>query len=274
MNEGSLQFSFSDHDVAGGYRIRVAEAGQGRPLVFIHGSGPGASGVSNFRLNASAFVEAGYRVLLPDLIGYGASSKPEGVDYTLDLFTHTLYEALRASGVSKATLIGNSLGGGIAIQMALEHPEFAARLILMSPGCIEEREVYFAMPGIAKMVSAFGGPDFSLEDQRRLITNLVYDPVHVTDALVKERFEVARTQPKDVLARMRTPNLAPRLGELKMPILGFWGLQDEFLPESGARRFLEACADVRFMTFNKVGHWVQVERAREFNACCLAFLNE
>ncbi len=274
MNAGSLQFSTTDHEVVGGYRIRVAEAGEGRPLVFIHGSGPGASGVSNFRLNAPVFAAAAYRVLLPDLIGYGASSKPEGIDYTLDLFTHTLYEALRAHGVSRATLIGNSLGGGVAIQMALEHPEFIDRLVLMSPGCIEERETYFAMPGIAKMVGAFGSPDFSLEDQRRLITNLVYDPVHVTEALVRERFEVARTQPKDVLARMRTPNLGPRLAELKMPILGFWGLQDEFLPESGARRFLEACEDVRFMTFNKVGHWVQVERAQEFNRYCLAFLDE
>lgn len=274
MSAGSLKISVADHEVAGGHVIRIAEAGAGDAVVFIHGSGPGASGFSNFRLNTPAFAAAGYRVLLPDMIGYGASSKPEGIDYTLDLFTHTLFEALQKHGVRKVTLVGNSLGGGVAIQMALEHPGFIDRLILMSPGCIEEREIYFAMPGIAKMVSAFGSPDFSLDDQRRLITNLVYDPKHVTDSLVKERFEVARTQPKEVLTRMRTPNLAPRLGELKMPILGFWGLQDEFLPESGAKRFLEACDDARFMTFNKVGHWVQVERAEEFNRYSIAFLKE
>lgn len=260
------------HRLRTGYEICINETGDGPAVVFIHGSGPGASGASNFRLNIDAFVAAGYRVLLPDLIGYGASSKPEGIDYTLALFTDTLHEALLAHGVDKATLVGNSLGGGIAIQMALDHPAFVDRLILMSPGCIEEREVYFAMPGIAKMVSDFGGPDFAIEDQRRLVTNLVYDPVHVTDELVAERFAVARTQPKDVLARMRTPNLAPRLGELNMPILGFWGLQDQFLPESGAKRFLEACPDARFLTFNKVGHWVQVERAEEFNRYSVDFL--
>lgn len=260
------------HRLRSGYEICINEAGDGPAVVFIHGSGPGASGASNFRLNIDAFVAAGYRVVLPDLIGYGASSKPEGIDYTLALFTDTLYEALLAHGVDKATLVGNSLGGGIAIQMALDHPAFVDRLILMSPGCIEEREVYFAMPGIAKMVSDFGGPNFTIEDQRRLVTNLVYDPVHVTDELVAERFAVARTQPKDVLARMRTPNLAPRLGELNMPILGFWGLQDQFLPESGAKRFLEACPDARFLTFNKVGHWVQVERAEEFNRYSVDFL--
>lgn len=259
--------------VTGGHDIAVAEMGAGPAVVFIHGSGPGASGVSNFRQNAQAFVDAGYRVVLPDLIGYGTSSKPEGIDYTLQLFTDSLYEALIAHGLQRATLVGNSLGGGIAIQMALDHPEFIDRLILMAPGCIEDREEYFKMPGIAGMVSSFGGPDFNEGEQRRLITNLVHDPVHVTDELVRERFAVARTQPKDVIVRMRTPNLRPRLGELSMPILVFWGFAERFMPLSGINYFLESCDDVRVVTFNKVGHWVQVERADEFNRMSLAFLH-
>jgi 4,5:9,10-diseco-3-hydroxy-5,9,17-trioxoandrosta-1(10),2-diene-4-oate hydrolase len=258
--------------VTGGYEIVINEAGQGPAVVFLHGSGPGASGTSNFRQNVDAFVGAGYRVILPDMIGYGASSKPEGIDYTLQLFTDTLYEALAQIGVDKAIMVGNSLGGGVAIQLALDHPGYAEKLILMSPGCIEELPVYFAMPGIAGMKSAFGSPEYSREDQRRLNETLVYDPVHITDALVAERYEVARTQSKDVLARMRTPNLKPRLGELKMPILGFWGFQDKFMPLSGIDYFLEACEDARFMTFNKVGHWVQVERATEFNRYSIEFL--
>lgn len=257
----------------GGYQISIAEAGDGPAVVFLHGSGPGASGASNFRLNVDAFVEAGYRVLLPDLIGYGASSKPEGIDYTLQLFTDTVHGAIVAAGVASAILVGNSLGGGVAMQMALDHPGFVEKLVLMAPGCIEELPVYFAMPGIAKMVGDFTSPEFSEADQRRLVSNLVYDPSVITDTLVAERYAVARTQPKDVLARMRTPNLAPRLGELPMPILGFWGLQDDFCPASGAQRFLEACPDARFLTFNKVGHWVQVERAREFNRYTLGFLD-
>ena len=161
----------SRHAVGGGHEIHVSEIGEadGPSVVFIHGSGPGASGASNFRQNIDAFIAAGYRVVLPDLIGYGASSKPEGIDYTLQLFTDTLYEALRAHGIESATLVGNSLGGGVALQMTLDHPEFVRDLILMAPGCIEERETYFAMPGIARMVSNFGGPDFNLDEQRRLV---------------------------------------------------------------------------------------------------------
>jgi len=81
----------TDHQVSGGYTIHIAEAGQGPAVVFLHGSGPGASGASNFRQNIDAFVDAGYRVILPDMIGYGASSKPEGIDYTLQpLHRHRL----------------------------------------------------------------------------------------------------------------------------------------------------------------------------------------
>jgi 4,5:9,10-diseco-3-hydroxy-5,9,17-trioxoandrosta-1(10),2-diene-4-oate hydrolase len=266
--------SEATYKVAGGYDIHLKEAGSGPVVVFLHGSGPGASGASNFRDNWQAFVDAGYRVILPDLIGYGASSKPEGIDYTLQLFADTVFDALSQHGVTQASLVGNSLGGGIALQIALDHPGFATSFVLMAPGCIEDQPEYFKMPGIARMVSNFGGPDFNLDEQRRLVRNLVHPDFadRIPDALVEERFAVARTQPKDVLMRMRTPNLAPRLGELLQPMLVMWGLQDDFCPESGARHFLDAGCDVRTMTFNHVGHWVQVERAAEFNAHALAFL--
>ena len=122
------------------------------------------------------------------------------------------------------------------------------------------------------MVSSFGSPEFSLAEQKRLICNLVFDPSSVTDAVVAERYAVAKEQPKDVLARMRTPNLGLRLAELKLPIFVMWGLNDEFCPEAGARLFLDQCDNARCLTFNKVGHWVQVERADEFNRYAREFL--
>jgi 4,5:9,10-diseco-3-hydroxy-5,9,17-trioxoandrosta-1(10),2-diene-4-oate hydrolase len=264
------------YEVAGGYRISIAEMGSGPAVVFIHGSGPGASGASNFRNNAQVFVDAGYRVILPDLIGYGQSSKPEGIDYPLELFTETLLDALAQHGVPGGSLVGNSLGGGIALQIALDHPEFAVdKLILMAPGCVAEQSSYFTMPGIAKMRSGFGSPDFNVEEQRRLIGNLMHpDSRHrITDQLVEERFAVARTQSKDVIGRMKTPDLGPRLDEVTRPIFVLWGLNDEFCPESHARLFLDACPDVRCLTFSRTGHWVQVERAEEFNRYSLDFLN-
>ena len=271
------QLTKTSYRVAGDYEIHVSDAGDPSApvVVFLHGSGPGASGPSNFRQNIDAFVAAGYRVILPDLIGYGASSKPEGLDYTLQLFTDTVYEALQAHGITRATLVGNSLGGGIALQLTLDHPEFTHNLVMMAPGCVAERESYFVMPGIAKMVSNFGGPDFNLAEQKRLVSNLVHPDFvsNIPDTLVAERFEVARTQPKDVIMRMRTPDLSPRLSEITQPIFVLWGLNDEFCPEAHSRLFLEHCQDVRAITFGRTGHWVQVERAAEFNAYAIEFLN-
>jgi len=268
--------SEATYSVAGGYNIHIQEKGSGPAVVFLHGSGPGASGGSNFRENIDAFVDAGYRVILPDLIGYGASSMPEGIDYTLQLFTDTVYDALQQHGVDNTALVGNSLGGGIAIQMTLDHPEFANAFIFMAPGCLQEQAEYFTMPGIAKMKSSFGSPDFDKEDQRRLICNLVHPDFapQIKDALVAERYAVAKRQSKDVLARMITPNLGPHLGALKQPIFVMWGLNDEFCPESHARLFLDQCDNARCMTFNNVGHWVQLERPDEFNRYAIDFLNE
>jgi 4,5:9,10-diseco-3-hydroxy-5,9,17-trioxoandrosta-1(10),2-diene-4-oate hydrolase len=144
----------------------------------------------------------------------------------------------------------------------------------MAPGCVAEQASYFTMPGIAKMVSNFGGPDFNLDEQRRLIGNLLHPDYasKIPEELVAERFAVARTQPKDVLMRMKTPNLGLRLAELSNPIFVMWGLNDEFCPESHARLFLDVCNDVRCLTFARTGHWVQVERAAEFNAYGVEFL--
>lgn len=268
----------ADYEVTGGHTIHLKEAGDaaGTPVVFLHGSGPGASGASNFRGNVQAFVDAGYRVILPDLIGYGASSKPEGIDYTLQLFVDTVRDALRQHGVDKAVLVGNSLGGGIAIQMELDEPGFAQSMVLMAPGCVAEQASYFTMPGIAKMKSDFGSPDFSLKQQKGLVAALLHPSRAdcVTDELVAERYEVARTQPKDVLARMVTPNLGPRLGDLACPIFVMWGLDDEFCPESHARLFLDENPNTRCLTFAHTGHWVQVERAAEFNRYAVDFLHE
>lgn len=265
------------YTVAGGYEISLAEAGptSGTAVVFLHGSGPGASGASNFRGNIDAFVNAGFRTLLPDLIGYGASSKPEGIDYTLDLFGTTVRDALRQHGVERAVLVGNSLGGGIAIQIALDEPQFVASLILMAPGCVADQASYFTMPGIAKMKSDFGSPDFSLEQQRGLIANLLHPSRAecVTDELVAERYAVARTQPKDVLMRMKTPNLGPRLKDLDCPVFVMWGLDDEFCPARHGPLFLDACANVRVLIFGHTGHWVHVERQDEFNRYAIDFLH-
>jgi 4,5:9,10-diseco-3-hydroxy-5,9,17-trioxoandrosta-1(10),2-diene-4-oate hydrolase len=258
--------------LSSGLDIHYHEAGSGAPVVFIHGSGPGASGFSNFKLNYPVFAGAGFRVIVPDLPGYGLSSKPAEAHYTLDFFVAALHETLTALGISRCILLGNSLGGAIALKYALDYPDTVEKLILMAPGGLEEREVYFQMKGITSMVDAFSRGAIDTEGMRHLLSLLLYDSALINDALLAERVGVCSLQPRSVLETMRVPNLSARLSEIQCPVLGFWGADDLFCPNSGAAKVVASVPRARFITVNRCGHWVQVEHQSMFDRACLDFL--
>ena len=241
-------------------------------LVFIHGSGPGSSSYANFYNNAQIFAEAGYYVVLPDLIGFGYSDKPLDLgDYTLRLFCDTLMAGLKTLNIEKCHFIGNSLGGGIAIQIALNTPQLVDKLILMGPGCIEKQEDYFDMPGVAKMLkhTQSGINETTL---KKIMLTFVYHKQNITDELVAMRWAIAQNQPKEIIMTMKTPNLGERLKELTCPLLTFWGANDEFMPETGKKKCLYANGQSRLIEVNSCGHWVMIEYMRMFNNCSLDFL--
>lgn len=244
----------------------------GDVVVFVHGSGPGASGYSNFKKNIDAFTAAGKRVIIPDLPGFGYSSKPTNRDYTTEFFSTHLVGLLDAISVPRFALVGNSLGGAVSIRVALDHPDRVSKLILMAPGGIEELETYLAMPAMAKMINNFVDGKLDRDGLRHVLETLVYDPRHVTDALVSERWAILEQQPPDVLARMKVPNMEAELSGIQCPVLSFWGVDDELLPASGGGKITRACKPSRHIELAECGHWVMVEHTRLFNAACLDFL--
>ena len=244
-------------------------------VIFIHGSGPGASGWSNFKKNVNALSETGYRVIVIDIPGYGQTSKPTDAIYNLDFFTHYLDEFLVQKNITQAILIGNSVGGAIAIGYALDHPDKVSHLILMATGGVEEREIYFATEGIQAMVKyPMGSPEFTKEVLGELLKLLVFDPKHVTQELIDERWQILQTQNAQVLASMQIPNLTDRLQELSIPILGFWGYEDKFCPISGAHTIISHCNDARMNMLSQCGHWVMIEHSEYFNNQCIQFLRD
>lgn len=265
-------------DLPNGLKIHYHDAGPADaavPVVFIHGSGPGASGYSNFKQNYPVFAEAGLRVLVLDMPGFGLSSKPEDVEYVQDFFVEALRGFLQALGIQRCTLLGNSLGGAIALGYALEFPDEVASLILMAPGGVEEREAYFEMAGMQEMVSTFTSGPMDRAMMKRILTLLVHDPSSVIDdELIDERYAICETQPRTVLSTMRIPNMTDRLGEIQCPVLGFWGTEDGFNPVGGAMKILDGCPDARFILLNRCGHWVQAEHTEYFNRECLQFLQD
>ena len=249
----------------GDLKTHYLSYGEGPAVVFLHGSGPGASAYSNFKLNIDAVVESGHRAILIDMIGFGYSSKPTGCDYTTKLFADNVKATLDHLGIEQCTLLGNSLGGAICIRLAVDFPNLVTRLIMMAPGGIEEKATYFAMPGIAKMVSAFVDGGLDRDGLRTVLKTLVFDESLVTDELVEERFAILENQPADVLSRMIIPSMGEQLGDLTCPVYGFWGEQDQMTPVSGGAKFTQQCDHAQFIILSQCGHWVMVEYADLFN---------
>src|SRR5262249_50214912 len=170
-------------DIGDGLRIHYhdlgpKDAGKGTVL-FLHGSGPGASGWSNFKKNAPVFADRGHRVVVADSLGFGRSSKPD-VDYGLDFVAGGHVRLLDQLGIERCAVIGNSHGGALAIRLALEHR--VTRLVLMAPGGLEDREAYMQMSGIRTMMKVFFGPGGINRDTMRTVFQLqLHDPSLLDD---------------------------------------------------------------------------------------------
>jgi len=254
--------------------LHYLDIGQGPVVLWLHGSGPGASGHSNFKGNYPLFAQAGYRNIVLDLPGFGRSDKPDTVAYDLAFFVENLHLFMDAIGIERCTLLGNSLGGAIALGLALEQPERVNKLILMAPGGVEERARYFQMEGIVRMVEIYQSGPMGVEEMRRVMSLQLYDNSLLEESLLAERAAVAVTQPGHLFSSMQVPNMTPRLGELRCPILGFWGSNDRFNPPDGVFKFLDHAPNARFTLLNRCGHWVQVEHRELFNRQCLEFLQD
>ncbi|WP_018991344.1 alpha/beta fold hydrolase [Aromatoleum toluclasticum] len=257
-----------------GLRLHYLDVGQGPAVVWLHGSGPGASGYSNFKGNYPAFAEAGFRNIVLDLPGFGRSDKPSDVQYNLDFFVTALHGFLKAIGIERCTLLGNSLGGAIALGQALAHPETVERLILMAPGGVEERETYFRMEGIVRMVETFSKGPMGPAEMRHVMSLQVFDPALLDDAIISERAAIAPLQPANLFSTMVVPNMTERLHEIAVPIFGFWGTDDKFNPHTGALKLIENAPNARMILLNRCGHWVQVEHRELFNRSCIDFLTK
>ncbi len=257
-----------------GQRIHYLDIGSGPVVVLLHGSGAGACGHSNFKGNYPALVEAGYRVILPDLIGFGYSDKPADVEYPLAFFVECVKQTLDVIGIEKYTLIGNSLGGAVALGFALTHPASVERLVLMAPGGLNDLPEYLAMPGMAALFALMGSgaPPTHESFKDFFIKAFVVNPACVDDQLVAERLELMKLQNPQVMKTMKVPNITERLGEISCPALSLWGLNEKMMPDSGIMKLAKGLRYGRMVLVPQCGHWVMIEHRELFNRTVLDFL--
>lgn len=274
------------HD-AGGVRTRSIEAGEGEPLILLHGIGGHAEAYSR---NVVALAQAGYRVHAIDMIGHGLTDKPDE-PYSTGRFAEHLLAFVDAIGADRVFLSGESIGGWTAGWFALHHPDRLHGLILntpsgiaideqgieMTPAQYQERRVELRR----RTLAALDNP--TRETVRSRLEWLLLDPSGVTEELLESRYRIycrpdfiaaqRRYWTEDVSLEGDTELLTrERLGAIDVPTLVLWTSHDPFLPWEVGEHVHGAIPASRFTIMQDCGHWPQFERPEEFNEIVLGFL--
>jgi 4,5:9,10-diseco-3-hydroxy-5,9,17-trioxoandrosta-1(10),2-diene-4-oate hydrolase len=262
---------------AGDIRLHVTEVGEGPALVWLHGAGPGATGMSNFRQNLGAF--DAYRNFVFDLPRFGDSDKPvlslEQGEFMAPYAAKRVAAALDELGVERFSLIGNSMGGATAIKIAADNPDRVDRVVLMAAAGTAPPDWDGGIPaGLLKIAEwMHNGPSEQLI--REFAELQVYDTSVLTPELLAERLE--RASDPEVVETNPQSNLLPGdltgdLGRISAPTLLLWGREDNFIPLEWGLVALRGIENAELRVVPHCGHWVQFEHTDLFNRVVSEFL--
>ncbi|BDG10558.1 alpha/beta fold hydrolase [Anaeromyxobacter paludicola] len=265
-----------------GHQLAYLLEGEGPTLLLVHG----IAGTSATWLEAMKRLASRHRVLAPDLLGHGASDKPEG-DYSLGAHAAMLRDLLGSLGIPRVTVAGHSLGGGIAMQLAYQHPEICQAMILVSSGGLG-RELnaalrLLALPG-AELLLPLIAPAF-VRDRGNALLAWIRDQgirsprIHegwqaytsLADpesrrAFVRELRSVVGYGGQVVSASDRLPLTAG------LPTLIVWGDRDPIIPLSHGRAAHEAISGSRLEIFEGAGHFPHAEFPERFAEVVAEFM--
>ena len=264
-----------------GQRISYLDQGQGPPVLLIHGFG---GSMWQWEHQQSALATR-FRVITPDLPGSGLSDKPD-IAYTPDEMLHFLTEFLDALRIPQASLVGNSMGAGLAIGMALDQPDRVSKLVLIS-GLPPRVMDHLANPSIKRALTAgtpswlvsFGNFLFGGLMVDRILKEIVYDHTLLTPAVL-ERSNRNRQRPGLIKPLMTVgDNLpaweeryAPRIGTITQPTMILWGEEDRVFPIKAGKLLHELIPKSAFTAIPRAGHIPQWEQPEPVNAYLRSFL--
>jgi pimeloyl-ACP methyl ester carboxylesterase len=260
-------------------RLSTLEAGSGTPVIAIHGLG----GTKGSFLPTVAALAGRFRVIAPDLPGFGDSDKPVAAPYDARYFADTVLDLMDALEIERAHLIGNSLGGRIALEIGLRAPERVERLALLAPSMAWRRQRTWAP--LLRLVR----PELGLVQvtPRPIVQAIVHRLIPGANegwtAAGVDEFLRAYMTPAGRAAfyaaarqiYLEAPDGAqgfwPRLCELQPGALFVWGRRDTLVPIAFARHVADALPQARHLELD-CGHVPQVERPRETHAAVGEFL--
>lgn len=276
--EGQLQHvSIHGHDMA--YRLE----GSGPVLLLLHG----IAGSSRTWRDVIPRLTDRFTVIAPDLTGHGHSEKPIG-DYSLGAFASGIRDLLEVLSIDRATVIGQSFGGGVAMQLVYQHPERCERLVLVDSGGLG-REVSWllrlmALPGseyvmpviFPSFVRDWGDNLFRMIDERGIRMGRITEmwSAYASLAESENRQAFARTIKSVIDPGGQTVSAMDRLYLASpMPTLIIWGDRDDIIPVSHAYAAHQAMPGSRLVIIEGVGHFPQIEAPEQFVDALVDFID-
>ena len=261
------EFNSNVHDVG---------TGGGLPVMLIHGSGPGVSAWANWRQAIPALARD-RRVIAPDMVGFGYTDRPAGIQYSMDTWVRQGLDLLDTLGLEKVHLVGNSFGGALAMALAIRAPERVQRLVLMG-------SVGVPFP-ITEGLDAVWGYEASFENMRRIMDYFAWSRDLVNDELAKLRYEASiRPGFQESFSAMFP---APRqrwvdamtsaeadIRALPHETLIIHGREDKVIPLSNSLTLADWIPNAQLHVFGHCGHWTQIEHSARFNRLVGDFLAE
>jgi pimeloyl-ACP methyl ester carboxylesterase len=263
-------------DLPGGVRMHYRDQGQGPTLLLIHGFSASLHTWEPWveRLATGENRINDYRIISIDLPGHGLTRAPAGYQASIEAYRDIVAAFVRSQNLERFALAGSSMGGNIAWEYALAHPEQVEALILVDASGWQETRAEFARdPPVFKLLrNPMLGPLLRDLDSTRLIRGGLEasfgDPALVDEAMVTRYAELARAPShREILLQMtlafreRNFATAERLAPLQMPVLVLAGDQDRLVPVDHARQFNEAIAGSQLVLFEGIGHIPQEEAA-------------
>lgn len=259
--------------VAAGINTNYLEAGEGEPVILIHGSGPGVTAYANWRLSIPVLARK-YRVLAPDIAGFGYTERKSDQAYNLDFWVRHLSEWMDAVGVSKARFVGNSFGGALTLALTARHPQRVERLVLMGAAGVP----FEMTPGL----EAVWNYQPSVENMREIVKSFAYDTGFITDDLIKSRYE-ASVRPgyhesyarifaaagQAMIQALVTPEADVRA--ITQRALVIHGRDDKIVPLSNSYQLHALIETSDLHVFGQCGHWTQIEKRDQFIALVMDF---
>ena len=237
--------------------------GQGDPIVLLHGWRTSSQSLSAIAVSLAN----GFRVLVIDLPGFGWSQAPPVAWGTGDYVAH-VERLMDEFAITRASLVGHSFGGRIAISMSAGHPARVSRLVLVaSAGIRSPRGIgYYVRVGIAKTVRRFFSLPVWGRGGERIIAK-VYGRIGSRD------FRVAG-QMRPTLVRVVNEDLTPLLPKVEAPTLILWGDQDQEVPRSAMDTMAARIPGARLVVFDGAGHFPFLDAPGEFARTLISFLQE